>query len=292
MRFSIVIINKNDVGIDSTLLYLKKVIRLKYVEVIVVDASDHKLDWIKKKYPFVKWISYRTKIEKISIPEQRNVGINHARGDIIVFLDASCVPDRPDWLTEITAPILKEGELIVRGSLSNTKNYVTIVLDQGSNQYVTESPTINMAVHVSVFNQIGIFDESFSYGSDMDFSWRATKSGLNIRYIRSAPVAHDFGNTKQNFKRYFQYGMARARLYIKHPQYISRIRNYELKSLIYLAIFCSTPLALLYPAYIFIPGTLILIQFPGNPLKETIERVAFSIGWLFGFYNALVEKKS
>ncbi len=215
--FSILIINKDDEQIKDTLESLVQTNVFRQAEVIVIDSSNHKLDWIKKQFPQVKWFAFKhSGPKKITIPEQRNLSLRKASGDILVFLDASCVPTAKNWLTNLTRPITKEGEKIVRGTLSNTDNYVSVTQQSGEKIYVTESPTINMAVARDVFDQIGGFDESFSYGSDMDFSWRATHHGYKIRYVQDAPVSHNFGDTGQNMKRYMRYGQARAKLYFNH----------------------------------------------------------------------------
>jgi len=285
MNSSIVIINKNDKGINDTLSALFKLKVDRQAEIIVIDASDHKLDWIKKKFPKVVWKDFKNKqTGKISIPEQRNIGIQTAKNAIVVFLDASCVPLNSEWLANLTKPIIKEKENIVRGSVSNIPNYITITEKSGDKVYVTEAPTINLAIRKRIFQKVGIFDESFEYGSDMDFTWRAVKSGYKIRYIETAPVSHDFGNTKQNVKRYLHYGRARARLYFNHPEYLSRFKNYELRSLIYFILIILSPVVFVFPFYLIILLLLLFLLIKGNGYQELSERMAFSYGLIQGFF--------
>ena len=87
-------------------------------QTIIYSASEFWQDTIpalilKFRFPKVRWIYFHNKTnKKITIPEQRNLGIKKARGDIIVFIDANCVP-RKNWLVELTMPIFKDNENIV-----------------------------------------------------------------------------------------------------------------------------------------------------------------------------------
>src|SRR5215470_12629024 len=98
---SIIIIVKNDRRIDHVLGILKTIRKPDKTEVIVVDASRGRLDDIRKKFRYVRWIDFEnTTKKKTTIPEQRNVGVREAKGDIVVFIDSDCKPDK-DWLCEL-----------------------------------------------------------------------------------------------------------------------------------------------------------------------------------------------
>jgi GT2 family glycosyltransferase len=290
MECSIIVINKNDKGLRDTLVSLNDIEKPKGTEVIVVDGSNHKMDWIKQEFPKVKWIYFTQKgKKKISIPEQRNAGIQASKGKIIVFTDASCVPTRKTWLLDLIEPIRKEGEAFVRGSVTD-RNFLSIHTEDNHKIYVNECPTINMAISREVVEKVGLFDESFSYGSDMDFSWRAIKKGFKIRYIEAAAVSHNFGDTGQNIKRYFYYGEARGRLYLKHPEKIHLVKNYELKSAIYFILISIFPFA--YPSnlYLAVLAILFILPLPNNPVQEALERYVFTYGLLRGMLSLVIEK--
>jgi glycosyltransferase involved in cell wall biosynthesis len=158
MHISIIIVNKNDRGIAETLTALLKIINPIPYEIIVVDASDHKLDDIKKNFPKITWYDFkRPKGKKRTIPEQRNYGIDKAHGDVIVFIDASCIPST-NWLANLTSPIINEGEQIVAGSYSSTGTR-TIHDDENDRRngekYLLECPTINMAFKKDVYSTLG-----------------------------------------------------------------------------------------------------------------------------------------
>lgn len=289
MDCSIIIINKNDEGIKETLQALEKIKKPAKTEIIVVDFSQHKLDWIKEKFKEIQWIYFSPKRKKVSIPEQRNIGLKAAKGKVIVFTDASCVPVKKTWLMDLIAPITKEKESFVRGAVTDN-NFVTVHKKEQSKVYVEECPTINMAITKKLIDTVGLFDESFSYGSDMDFSWRAIKAGFKIRYIEEAAVTHDFGDTEQNMRRYFYYGEARGRLYLKHPDKLHLIKNYELKSAVYFFVITLFPLAFHSRIYLIILAMLLILPLPRNPFKEIAERYVFTYGLLRGILNLTTEK--
>ena len=93
---SIVIINKDEMAVDDT---LSDVVRQakdfgEPAEVIVVDASDGRLDAVRLRHEAaVRWIDFTPPPGVgVSIPHQRNVGVRAAQGEIIVFTDAGCRP--------------------------------------------------------------------------------------------------------------------------------------------------------------------------------------------------------
>jgi glycosyltransferase involved in cell wall biosynthesis len=90
VRYSIIIIVKNDRGIDETIQDLKAHVPMETTEIVVIDASGDALKDIQEKYPEVQWNHFVSKTgKKISIPEQRNAGMAAAHGQIIIFVDAN-----------------------------------------------------------------------------------------------------------------------------------------------------------------------------------------------------------
>lgn len=223
LSISFVVVNKDDPGIADTLTALDRLARDAdwTIETVVVDASDGRLDSVRQRFAEVRWIDFDgASAGKPTIPEQRNVGLSESGGTVIVFIDASCVPD-PGWLPALIGPIAGEGEMLVAGSYRSAR--ARSIRDEASHfvgprRYLPEAPTLNLAVTREVFERVGTFDESFAYGSDVDFTWRAVDAGLRIRYIPQAVVAHDWGTLGSELRRSFRYGQARYHLYAKHPR--------------------------------------------------------------------------
>jgi GT2 family glycosyltransferase len=267
---SIVVISKDEPDLDATLTGVAAAASAAGdpYEIVVVDASDGRLDHIAAAHPHVRWIRFdRPPGVRVSIPHQRNAGVRAAEGDVIVFTDAGCRP-LEGWLTELLAPLRKEGEDIVAGVAVGPDGadglYDADALRRAEAAYLAECPTINLAFRTSVWEAVGGFDESFEYGSDVDFAWRAVDAGYKIRSAPGSVVTHHWGDRRRQFKRSFAYGKARARLYRKHRSRRRRLLAKEPMVVVYpvflagipvvLALSPLVPWVLLYPALLAVPA--------------------------------------
>ena len=186
-------------------------------EVVVVDASDGRLDQVRRDHPAVRWIDFSSPPGvRISIPHQRNVGVRRARGEIVVFTDSGCLP-RPDWSARLLEPVVRGREQVAVGrTIGRGKVDLYDALSGEPPGYVPECPTINIAFTRAAYEAVGGFDESFEYGSDVDFSWRLVDAGFRIRNVPDAVTTADWGSPRRQLRRAWTYGRARARLYRKH----------------------------------------------------------------------------
>jgi GT2 family glycosyltransferase len=280
---SIIIIVKNDISIENTLDKLRLVNGIKKSEIIVVDASSGLLNIIKMKFPEIKWINFiNITNKKITIPDQRNLGIKRAKGNIIVFIDADCIP-QSQWLKNLTKPIVCGKESITAGRvISSPKSYM--VSDRLKGTYVRECPSINMAFNKEVFKIIGLFDENFERASDTDICIRAANKGYKIRYIKDAIIWHNWGDLKNNITRSFYSGIGRANIYKKHinelfpNKIVTNSKN--IYFMIYMLYIILLPITIIFPYYallIFLPS-LILRR---NPLKELFNIIQ-ALGLIIG----------
>jgi glycosyltransferase involved in cell wall biosynthesis len=282
---SIVVISKDEPALDGTLTGVSEQASSlgEPCEVIVVDASRGRLDGIRQRHPEVRWIDYEPPPGvRVSIPHQRNTGVAAAAGELIAFTDAGCLP-KPGWLEELTAP-LRSGEEHVTAGISVARGgnglYDTRIREGAAAEYRDECPTINMAFRRAAFDAAGGFDESFEYGSDIDFSWRLVEAGLPIRSVRDSVVEHDWGDHGRQVKRGYLYGRARAHLYRKHPGRLRRSWRRDPMVFVYPAFLVGLPLTLLFPLY----PTLLLIPAWRNredgALRVLADHLAFGIGVL------------
>lgn len=80
-----------------------------------------------------------------------------------------------------------------------------------------------MFIPAAVINELGLFDERFfMYHEDVDFSWRARLSGIEIRQVQTAKVWHKYQFSRNPRKYYF----------IERNRWMFVLRNYQLRTLI------------------------------------------------------------
>ena len=279
---SIIIAVKNDRRIDKTLEELVKIPRPEKTEFLVIDASEGNLDEIKKKFPSVRWIYFHNQTgKKRTFVEQINLGSEKAKGDILAYIDSDCIPTR-DWLFNLIKPIREEEEDIVAGRIKSIggrtiHDVVWETLD--SKKYITGCPTMNMAINASILDKIGPRDESFNFGSDIDFTWRATDLGYKIRYNKNAIIYHDWGNFRQEIKRALSYGEARPSLYKKHPHRLKNLFG-DMVALIYPLYIIFFPLTFLWPYYPLLILVPIIKNIKRQPLKVVFIKLIFGFGIL------------
>jgi len=283
---SIVIIVKNDRGIKGTLQALIAHPKTEETEIIVVDSTKNgALDEIRDelKSNQIAWLKYKnTNNKRITIPEQRNTGVSKASGDIIVFIDANCIPQE-GWLKNLIQPIREEGEVIVAGA-TKSQEPETIhdqVVNRNSNtKYVDECPTINLAFKKTLLDDVGFFDETFNYGSDVDFSWRVIDKGYKVRNVPGALITHDWGDLKDELKRSILYGEARARLYRKHKKRWKLLFTKDIVCVIYPVYIIFLPLTIFLPWYPFLIIIPAIRNWNKNPTRTIIDHLIYGLGIL------------
>lgn len=130
----------------------------------------------------------------------RNRGLAEASGDVIYFLDDDCVPD-PDW-SEILWNALESGEAdLASGSRAPGQPGLAARLEYLSTDGPVLSPSLaagparhlstsNLILRRDVVTMVGCFDTTLTMCEDRDFTTRARKLGLRLRYEPKARVTH------------------------------------------------------------------------------------------------------
>jgi glycosyltransferase involved in cell wall biosynthesis len=255
-------------------------------EVIVVDASDGDLDHVRAAHPYVRWLDYQpVSTLRATIPSQRNLGVRASRGDVVVFTDSGCDP-QPGWLSRLLYPIQAEGEDVSAGRTIGRGLDLYDAHGGCPDKYLAECPTINIAFRRWVFDSVGGFDESFEYGSDIDFSWRLVDAGVRLRSAPEAVVTTDWGTRRRQLRRAWLYGRARARLYRKHPGRLRTCWRTDPAPFAYAAFLVGLPLTLVFPLY----PALLVVPALRNRRTGALFTVADHLALGAGFVRELVRR--
>jgi GT2 family glycosyltransferase len=127
----------------------------------------------------------------------RNRGIERARGTILIFLDADCVP-RPGWLRALgkrleSAPVVSGAvALDADGYWATAYNVTTFSLFReslpaGARPFLA---TLTLGVRREVIDAVGPLDESLFRCEDMDWTMRMAASGIPLAFEPGAVVEH------------------------------------------------------------------------------------------------------
>jgi GT2 family glycosyltransferase len=277
---SVVIISRDEPALDATLDAVERQTsaRRAPAQIVVVDASSGRLADVRDRHPAVRWIDFAAPEGMVTIARQRNVGVDAAQGDVIVFIDAGCRPQH-DWLARLLAPVEDDGELVVAGAESSSQSAVDTT-DAAGRVYLSESPTLNLAVHRDAIARVGGFDERFAYGSDLDFSWRLVDAGVRIRFAPDAVVEHDWGGARREIRRGYEYGRAKHRLYRKHPGRLRTVWRTDPMTLAYPMFLLGLPLARRRKAYPLLLAVPLWRSRGRRPCTTVLHHLAFGAGLL------------
>jgi GT2 family glycosyltransferase len=177
----------------------------EHYEIIVVNNEpDKTVPFEAEKYPKVTLIHE----PKPGSYAARNAGLRIAKGSIIGFTDADCIP-KADWIQagvnylqshpECTR-IAGRFEIIYK---SKKPSFIEVYNDLYSfpqqaviNNY-GGSMTGNLFTYKSVFDSVGLFnDQFFSYG-DLEWGKRAQKAGFRVDYVDDVVVFHPARSFKE-----------------------------------------------------------------------------------------------
>ena len=188
-------------------------------EIIMIDNNSTDLSAeIVKRYPSIRLLSEK----KQGAYAARNRGIRQARGQIIAFTDSDCAV-APDWLQNIAKAMNhpRPGIIVGRNQFGNATPTMTMLAehDHAIKSYVFGSKEKeiyygdagNMAVHTTVFAEVGLFQER-ERGSDTVFVRQAADrySSEVVHYAAEVQVKFlDIQSLLVFFKKCFIYGKSR-----------------------------------------------------------------------------------
>ena len=157
--------------------------------------------------------------EKANISAARNLGVDHAAGEVIAFIDDDAVSE-PTWLSYLTAPFEREDVAAVGGfvlgrngisfqwkarildgkgnatDIEVDDTHPTVLTPTGGQAVKTEGT--NMAVRRDVLASIGGFDPAYHfYLDETDLNMRLARGGYLTAIAPLAQVHHGFAESKR-----------------------------------------------------------------------------------------------
>ncbi|MBI1912757.1 MAG: glycosyltransferase [Deltaproteobacteria bacterium] len=231
-----------------------------YDIVIVDDGSADNTGAVIKKYP-VKYLHQKNKGPATA----RNKGAKQAKGEIILFTDSDCVPDK-NWITEMVRPFLdNEKVAAVKGAYRTSQRGLVARFSQVEFEERFEMlkkvssidmvDTYSAGFRKEIFKKMGGFDTSFPVANneDTELSYRMASQGHKMVFNPKAIVCHL--NHPDSVKRYarikFWRGYWRIVVYKKFPDkmlkdtYTPQALKFQI--LFLLLLLGSLPIAAIFP---------------------------------------------
>jgi len=170
----------------------------------------------------------------------RNIGIQYARGELIVIVDGHCELTGPGYLREVAEAFERSGAdclgrpqpLDVSGATTLQQaiaaarscwlgHHPASFIYFSAEQFVP-AKSVAVAYRRSVFDIVGLFDESFDACEDVEFNHRIDRAGLCCYFTPNVEVRyHPRSSLLDLFRQMVRYGRGRTRLLRKHPETFS-----------------------------------------------------------------------
>jgi glycosyltransferase involved in cell wall biosynthesis len=164
----------------------------EFIEIIVIDngSSDSTVDIAIENGCKV----YKDHSSNIS--GLRNLGVKHACGDVICFVDADVLVSKK-WLTNALQNFNINKVACVTGMINIPENATWVEKTWALNRKVSKdkflvswSTSMNMIIIKDIFDNINGFNDALVTGEDFDLSTRIRKAGYDIIFDKEVSVIH------------------------------------------------------------------------------------------------------
>ncbi|HZY83800.1 MAG TPA: glycosyltransferase family 2 protein [Gemmataceae bacterium] len=191
---------------------------------------------MRREYPNLRLLENPGRLSSAG----RNVAIRAARGDVVLLIDGHCEVDNPAYLADLADAFQRSGAdcvgrpqpLDVRGA---TRLQRAVALARSSRlghhpashiwserEGFVPPQSVAVAYRRSVFERVGLFDESFDACEDVELNHRVARAGMNCFFTPRVRVRYHPRDTLAGlFRQMVRYGRGRMRLLRKHPDTFS-----------------------------------------------------------------------
>jgi succinoglycan biosynthesis protein ExoA len=211
------------------------------IEILVADgrSTDNTRDIVTtcaENNPEIQLIDNPHKLSSSA----RNIAIRESHGDYLVVIDGHCeIPSRtyfidlvdafnrsnadclgrPQPLDVNDATLLQRAIALARSSRLGHHPDSFIYSDQ---EVDCPAASVAVAYRSSVFDTVGLFDETFDACEDYELNHRIDQAGLRCRLVPKLTVKYQPRPSISGlFLQLFRYGRGRVRLFRKHPESFS-----------------------------------------------------------------------
>jgi len=202
------------------------------IEILVVDGMSS--DGSREKV--LAYVNNHQNIRLLDNPDRLtpkglNIGVKHARGEVIIILGAHTKIKR-DFVRLNIHYMQEKGVPCVGGTQINIgKTYIQQAIGHvmGSPFGITSAPyryrrrecfvdtVVYAAYKRELFDEVGYFDEDCMVSEDAEFNWRVRKAGHRIFYSpRIVTYYVPRENLPKLIKQFFRYGILRVNVFKKH----------------------------------------------------------------------------
>jgi glycosyltransferase involved in cell wall biosynthesis len=212
---SIVVTTKNE-GKNLPLLLDSLMDQCSGHEIVIVDSysKDNTADVIQH-YSAVLPIAFRR--ERSSRGGGRNIGVQLARGDYVLFLDGDVVASSD--LVESYERAITSGADVIAGNTipAGVEKFRLERVKLFVKGFEITSPSANLCYRKGTFLKLGGFDESFVTAEDIDLNFRAVSQGYRAETCGNCTVHNSTrSGTGAFLKQAFWNGYGRYQLRRKH----------------------------------------------------------------------------
>jgi len=240
MEFSVIIAVRNELQhIEQCIQSVFNQDYTESYEVIVVDGMS-----TDKTYELLKKLQKKYDFQLLQNPvlnaaAGRNTGIKHAKGKYTAFIDGDAIAHK-DWLSKIKKTFEENDVIGVGGpdllpkNITNRSKMIGEVMTSPvarggklnpSTQHslmeekklVDHIPTCNLCLKKEVFEKVGMFDEKFVKGQDLELNYRIRKKGFKLLYSPNIKVIHHRKHHMKDFTRQiYKWAKAKVAIIKKH----------------------------------------------------------------------------